>query len=79
MCVCCHFSLVQLFATPWTVTCQAPLSMRLSSQEYWSGLLCPPSEDLPNPWIKPAAPVTALQVDFLPTESPGKPPKYYDY
>ena len=31
------FSCVQLFATPWTVACEAPLSMRvLSRQEYWS-------------------------------------------
>ena len=28
-------SRVQLFATPWTITCQAPLSMRFSRQEYW--------------------------------------------
>ena len=28
---------VQLFATPWTVACQAPLSMEFSRQEYWSG------------------------------------------
>ena len=33
-----RFSRVQLFATPWTVTCQAPLSMGFSQQEYWSGL-----------------------------------------
>ena len=31
-------SRVQLFATPWTVACQAPLSMGFSRQEYWSGL-----------------------------------------
>ena len=79
MCVCCHFSCIWLYATPWTVTCQAPLSMRLSSQEYLSGLPCPTSYDLPNSWVKPVDPVTALQVDFLPTEPPGKPPKYYDY
>ena len=30
-------SLVWLFATPWTVACQAPLSMGFSRQEYWSG------------------------------------------
>ena len=29
-----HF---RLFATPWTVACQAPLSMEFSRQEYWSG------------------------------------------
>ena len=32
-------SRVQLFATPWTVAYQAPLSMGFSRQEYWSGLL----------------------------------------
>ena len=32
-----HFSRVQLFVTPWTVACQAPLSMGFSRQEYWSG------------------------------------------
>ena len=31
----------QLFATPWTVTCQDPLSMGFSRQEYWSGLPFP--------------------------------------
>ena len=31
-------SRVQLFATPWTVAHQAPLSMGFSRQEYWSGL-----------------------------------------
>ena len=35
------FSRVQLFATPWTVACQAPLSMGFSMQEYWSGLPFP--------------------------------------
>ena len=29
---------VQLFTIPWTVACQAPLSMKFSRQEYWSGL-----------------------------------------
>ena len=49
-----HFSHVQLFATPWTVAHQAPPSMGFSRQEYWSGLPCPPSGDLPDPGIKPA-------------------------
>ena len=31
-------SCVRLFATPWTVAHQAPLSMGFSRQEYWSGL-----------------------------------------
>ena len=38
-----HFSHVQLWATLWTVAHQAPLSMRLSRQKYWSGLPFPSS------------------------------------
>ena len=41
-------SCVQLFGTPQTVAHQAPLSMGFSRQEYWSGLPCPPPEDLPD-------------------------------
>ena len=44
-----------LFATPWTISCQAPLSVEFSKQEYWSGLPFPPPEDLPNPGILPAS------------------------
>ena len=51
MCLCaCCFNHVQLFATLWTVDCQAPLSMKFSRQEYWSELPCPPR---PNRGIKP--------------------------
>ena len=46
---------VWLFTTPWTVACQAPLSMGFSWQEYWSGVPCPPPGDLPNPGIEPAS------------------------
>ena len=46
------FSCVQLFPMLWTVACQAPLSMGFSSQEYWSGLPCPPPEDLLDLGIK---------------------------
>ena len=68
------FSHVQLFATLWTVAFQAPLSMGFSRQEYCSGLLCPPPGNLPDPGIEPTSPVSpALQADFLPTETPGKP------
>ena len=35
------WSCVQLFAAPWTVSYQAPLSLGFSRQEYWSGLLFP--------------------------------------
>ena len=44
------------FATPWTIACQAPLSMEFSRQEYWSGLPFPSSGDLPNPGIEPTPP-----------------------
>ena len=47
-----HFSHVQLFVTPWTVACQAPLSIRFFRQEYWGGLSCPPPGDLSDPGIK---------------------------
>ena len=53
-------------ATPWTVACQAPLSMGFSRQEYWSGLQLPSPGDLPNPGIKPRSSV--LQEDYLLTE-----------
>ena len=65
---------------PWTVACQAPLSMgpaRLlcpwgfSRQEYWGGLPCPPPGDLPSPGIKLR--YATLQVDSLPAEPAGKP------
>ena len=46
------FSHVLLFATPWTVACQTPLSVGFSRQEYWSGWPCPPRGDLPNPGIE---------------------------
>ena len=61
-----RFSCVRLFATPSTVACQTALSMGFFKQEYWSGLLCPPPEDLPDPGMEPVSPVApALQVDSL--------------
>ena len=57
-------SRVRLFATPWTEAYQAPQSMELSRQEYWSGLPFPSPEDLPNPGSEPRSP--ALQADALP-------------
>ena len=53
------FSCVQLFATPWTVAHQAPLSVGLPRWEYWSGLPFPPLGDLPRPGIEPKSPVLA--------------------
>ena len=44
---------VQLFSTPWIVADQAPLSLELARQEFWSELPFPPPGDLPDPGIKP--------------------------
>ena len=43
------------FATPWTVACQAPLSMGFPRREYWSGLLFPSPGDLPDPGMEPGS------------------------
>ena len=55
---CCmpnHFSHVQFFVILWTVAHQAPLSVGLSRQEYWSGLSYPPPGDLPHPGFEPVS------------------------
>ena len=76
VCVCAQLlKHVQLFETPWTIACQAPLSMEFSRQEYWSGLPFPSPGDLPNPGIEPKSLVSpALVDDLFTTASPGKPP-----
>ena len=57
----------------WNAACQAPLSMEISRQEYWSGLPFPPPRDLPDPGIKPGSPTlqagSLSSSDKLPTES----------
>ena len=62
---------VRLFAPSWTVSCQIPLSMGFSRQEYWSGLPFPSPGDLPDPGIKPISP--ALAGRFFTTKPPGSP------
>ena len=52
----------------WTVAYQAPPSMGLSRQEYWSGLPFPSPVDLPHPGIKPRSPT--LEEDALTSEPP---------
>ena len=67
-----HFSRVQLFATPWTVARQSPLSIEFSKQEYWSGSPCPPPGDLPNLGIELESPVSLeLAGEFFATEPLG--------
>ena len=63
------FSHVQLFVTPWTTACQAPLSMEFSKQDYWSGLPRPLSGDLPDPGIKPESLVSPTLADEFFTAS----------
>ena len=59
MCVCVFVCVltcccVWLFATSWSIACQAPL-WEFPRQEYWSGLLFPSLGDLPDLGIKPAS------------------------
>ena len=56
LCVCQLLSLVWLFATPWTVAHQAPLSMGFSRQEYWSGLPFLSPGDRPDTGIELGSP-----------------------
>ena len=70
--VCVHaHSHVQLFATPYTIAHQAPLSVEFSRKEYWSGLPFPTSGDLPDPGIKPTFPKSPALVDGLFTTLPS--------
>ena len=66
-------SRVWLFVTPWNVALQAPLSMRFSQQEYWSGVPFPTPGDLPDPGIKCTfLSLLHWQADSLPLVPPGK-------
>ena len=69
------FSCAWLFATVRTVSPQAPLSMGFSRQEYWSGLLCPPPGDLPDPrdWTCVSHVSCISRLGSLPLVAPGKP------
>ena len=78
VCVLSCFSHVQHFATLWTIAHQVPLSIGFSRQEYWSGLLCPPSEYLSNPRIKPASLMSpALPDGFFTTSATWEAPEEY--
>ena len=64
---------VRLFAAPWTVTHQAPLSMEFSRQKYWSGLSFPAPGDLPNQVTEPTSLMSpALASKFLNTGATWK-------
>ena len=67
-------SCVCLFVIPWTVACQALLSMGFPRQEYWSALPFPTPGDLPDPGIEPASFMTlVLAGRFFTTVPYGKP------
>ena len=75
VCVCTHtLSHVQLFETPGTVACQAPLSMGSPRQEYWNGLPCAPPGDLPNSGIGPTSLASAGML--FTTSTAWEAPKY---
>ena len=59
------------FVTPWTVACQADMSMEFSRQEYWTGLPFLSPGDLPDSGIEPGSP--ALAGRFFTFELPAKP------
>ena len=61
---CCLVTKSCLTVIPWTVVCQASLSMEFPRQKYWSGLLFPSPGNFPDPRIEPTSPV--LQADSLP-------------
>ena len=73
-CVSLHsYSVISDSVTLWTVAQQAPLSVKLSRQEHWSGLSFPPLGDLLDPGIELESPVApALAGEFFTTEPPGK-------
>ena len=70
-----HFSHIGLFASLWTVACQAPLSLGFSRQEYWSELPCHPPGELPCPEMEPMSLMSSALTGrfFLPLVPPGKP------
>ena len=70
VCVCVSHSDMSDSVTPWTIACQAPLSMEFYRQEYCNGLPIPSPGDLPHAGIEPGSP--ALQGDSLPSEPPEK-------
>ena len=72
MCMCESLGCVQLFATPWAVACQAPLSIGFPRQEYCSELPFPPPGNLPDPGIEPVSPAMAGR--FFTTE-----PSFYHF
>ena len=73
-CVCLVTQLCPTLYNPCTVDSQASLSMEFFTQEYWSGLPCPPTGHLPDPGIEPMSPVSPALADrFFTSTQPVKP------
>ena len=78
VCVCVSPSVMSDFATPWTVACQAPLSVEFSRHEYWSNLPFLPPGDLPNQGSNPCLlPLLHWQAVSLPQRHLGNPDGKY--
>ena len=74
VCVCARSVVSGSFVNPWSVALQAPLSVRFSRHEYWSGLPFPPPGDLPDPGSNVhLLRLLHWQVGSLPPARPGKP------
>ena len=68
-------SRVQLYAIPWTIVCQAPLSMEFSRQEYWGGFPFPSPGDVPNTRLNPY--LLHWQLGSVLLSHKGSPPQTY--
>ena len=66
-------SCIQLFATLWTTTCQAPLAMGFFQTRTLEWVAISFSRGSSGPRIKAASPMSlTLQANSLPAEPPGK-------
>ena len=72
-CVLSCFIRALLLETPWTLACQAPLSMEISQARILEWLSCPPPGDLLDLSIEPESLMSALTTGSLPVAPPGKP------
>ena len=75
-----HFTHAWHFVTPWTAAPQAPLSMGVPRQGYWSGLPFPPPGDLPDAGVKPRSPASpALAGRFFTHWATWKPQRGFHF
>ena len=74
MCVFSRFACVRLFATPWTIAHQVPLSLGFSRQEYWEWVAMPSSRGSSRPRDQARIScASCIAGGFLTTEPPEKP------